>query len=524
MAEEAAGGLLRRGFEALNKGDARAAAKLCREILDKNPELPQGHFLVGLVAMETDDRPNAHRAFRTVVKLDPDNAAAWAQIARLNASEGRVVQAEKALLETRRLKPKDPAILDTIGSVLTQMGEYEAAKAFFARANTAAPGTPQYMMNLANNLVFLGEIDTAKAIFSDVISSHPNSPQAHWGLANASRAADSEHIGQMQGLLARNRGNLRGQGFLHYAMGKEYEDLGDWPEAFTAFSAGASARRQTVEYDEAGEETLFEVVTGLFNAKWLKKAPDGHPDPSPIFVLGQPRTGTTLIERIITSHSQVHSAGELQQFGLSIRRLAQIPNPRRFSPELFQAAAALNPRQLGTAYLQSTQRMRGKTPRFVDKLPVNYMNIGLILAALPNARIVHLVRGAMDACFASYKQLFADAYLHSYDQQEMARHHVRYRRLMTHWRREFPGRIINVSYEDTARDVEPHARALIDALGLPWEDACLEFHTSSQGVATASAVQVREPAHTRSIGRWRRYENELQPMVRILEAAGVPLE
>ena len=255
-----------------------------------------------------------------------------------------------------------------------------------------------------------------------------------------------------------------------------------------------------------------------------EKAPDGHPDPSPIFVLGQPRTGTTLIERIITSHSQVHSAGELQQFGLSIRRLAQIPNPRRFSPELFQAAAALNPRQLGTAYLQSTQRMRGKTPRFVDKLPVNYMNIGLILAALPNARIVHLVRGAMDACFASYKQLFADAYLHSYDQQEMARHHVRYRRLMGHWRREFPGRIINVSYEDTARDVEPHARGLIDALGLPWEDACLEFHTSSQGVATASAVQVREPAHTRSIGRWRRYENELQPMVRILEAAGVPLE
>ena len=516
--------LLRRGFDALNRGDPQAAAAVCRESLDAAPDSPQAHFLVGLVAMETDDRPNAHRAFRTVVKLDPDNAAAWAQLARLNASEGRVVQAEKALLETRRLKPSDPAVLDTIGTVLTQMGEYDAAKAFFARANTSGPRTPQYMMNLANNLVFLGEIGTAKSIFDDVIRTHPNSPQAHWGLANAAKATDDRHIQQMQQLLGRNAGNLRGQGFLNYAMGKEFEDLGVWPDAFAAFAAGAAARRQTVEYDEAGEEALFGVIENLFTAKWLRKASMGSPDSSPIFVLGQPRTGTTLIERIITSHSMVHSAGELQQFGLSIRRLAQIPNPRRFSPELFQAAAALEPKRLGTAYLQSTQRMRGKTPRFVDKLPVNYMNIGLILAALPNARIVHLVRGAMDACFASFKQLFADAYLHSYDQEEMARHHVRYRRLMAHWRREFPGRIINVSYEDTARDVEPHARSLIEALGLDWEDACLDFHTSSQGVATASAVQVREPAHTRSIGRWHRYETALQPMVQILEDAGIPLE
>lgn len=516
--------LLKRGFDALNRGDPQTAAELCREALDQAPELPQAHFLVGLVALETEDRPNAHRAFRTVIKLDPDNAAAWAQLARLNASEGRVVPAEQALLETRRLKPTDPAILDTIGTVLNQMGEYEAAKAFFARANTAAPRTPQYMMNLANNLVFLGEIDTANAIFKDVIATHPNSPQAHWGLANAAKATDDSHIQQMQGLLPRNKGNLRGQGFLSYGIGKEFEDLGRWPEAFSAFSAGAAARRQTVEFDEAGEADLFTVIESLFTAKWLKQCGAGNPDRSPIFVLGQPRTGTTLIERIITSHSQVHSAGELQQFGLSIRRLAQIPNPRRFSPELFQAAAELNPHELGSAYLRSTQRMRGKTPRFVDKLPVNYMHIGLILAALPNAKIVHLVRGPMDACFASFKQLFADAYLHSYDQEEMARHHVRYRRLMTHWRQAFPGRIINVSYEDTARDLEPHARKLIASLDLPWEDACLEFHTAQQGVATASAVQVREPAHTRSIGRWHRYESELQPMIRILEEAGIPLE
>ena len=516
--------LLSEGFTALNRGDLQTAGTCCQQALDQDPENPQAHFLVGLVALEASDRPNAHRAFKSVVRLDPDHAAAWSQLARLNASEGRVKLAEQALLETRRLKPTDAAVLDTIGTVLTQLGEYDAAKAFFARATTSAPHTPHYMLNLANNLVFLGEIDTAKAIFEDVIQLQANTPQAHWGFASAVKAESNDHIDQMRTLLERNRENHRGLGFLYYAIGKELEDLKAWPDAFEAFAAGAAARRQTVAFDEPTEQTMFDALKSTYTRSWLENCAPGNPDPSPVFVLGQPRTGTTLIERIITSHSEVHSAGELQQFGLAIRRLAKIQDPRRYSPELLEAAAALNPAQLGTTYLQSSTRMRGKLPRFVDKLPVNYLNIGLILAALPNAKIVHLVRGPMDACFASFKQLFADAYLHSYDQEEMARHHVRYRDLMAHWHREFPGRIIDISYEATAADLEPNARELIAALDLEWEDACLNFHESSAGVATASAVQVREPAHTRSIGRWRRYETQLAPMRQTLEDAGVPLD
>lgn len=516
--------VLNKGFTALNKGDIERAGSACQEALSLQPESPEAHFLVGLVALEAEDRANAHRAFRSVVALDNNHAAGWAHLTRLNASEGRIQQAERGLKELRRIRPSDPVVLDLMGTVLTQLGEYEAAKAFFARANTRAPKTPQFMMNLANNLVFLGEIDTAEAIFRDVIDIQPNTPQGHWGLASAAKAKDDQHIDSMRGLLARNANNPRGLGFLHYAMGKEYEDLGRWPEAFAAFAAGAAARRQTVEFDEATEIQQFEVLTQTYTADWLAKRPEGNADRSAIFVLGQPRTGTTLIERIITSHSQVHSAGELQQFGLAVRRLTQTQNPRRHSPELFAAAAQLDPKSLGTAYLQSSARMRGNLPRFVDKLPVNYVNIGLILAALPNAKIVHLVRNPMDACFASFKQLFADAYLHSYDQAEMARHHARYRRLMDHWRTQFPGRIIDVSYEETAQNLEPNAHRLIECLELPWEDACLNFHASTQGVATASAVQVREPAHTRSIGRWRRYEAELMPMHSTLVAEGIDVD
>jgi len=269
---------------------------------------------------------------------------------------------------------------------------------------------------------------------------------------------------------------------------------------------------------------MYEALQRLYTRAWLDEGPEGFDSEAPIFVVGQPRTGTTLVERVITSHSLVHSAGELKQFGNAIRRQTRYSGKSRFSAELVEKAATLEPRKLGGAYVETTRKMAGTTPRFVDKLPSNFLFLPLILKALPNAKIVHLRRNPMDACFSSFKQLFADAYLHSYDQEEMARHHVRYYRLMETWRERFGDRYFEVAYEDVAGDLEPNARALIEFLGLPWEDACLEFHKQKTAVATASAVQVRQPAHTRSVGRWRRYERQLDPARRVLEAAGVPLE
>ena len=516
--------LLKNGFSALSRGDFASAGDCCREILQAQPDLPQGHFLVGLLGLESKDRKTAFSAFQSTVRLDPDHAAAWAQLARLYMTEGQVNRADAALRETLRIKPGDPMVLDLIGTTLTLMGEHSAAQAFFARANQQQPNFPPFMQNLANNLVYHGDTADADTIFRDIIRLQPDSPQAHWALASSTRAEDDSHIQAMQQCVARRGDDPRANAFYYYAIGKEFEDLQQWPDAFDAFANGAAARRATVDYDEAAEIDMFRCLEDTYTAQWLRENAGGNPDSSPIFVLGQPRTGTTLVERIITSHSQVHSAGELQQFGLGLRRLADYRNPKRFTAELFSAAAELDAARLGALYLQTTAKMRGNTPRFVDKLPQNYLMIPLILKALPNARIVHLVRNPMDACFASFKQLFADAYLHSYEQGEMARHHARYRRLMQTWRERFPGRFFDIEYEDTARNLEPNARALIDYLGLPWEDACLEFHQQAGAVTTASAVQVREPAHTRSIGRWRRYENQLQPMLDALGKEGITVE
>jgi len=512
------------GFAALNRGDLATAGEACKQALAIDQTHVPAHFLVGLVALEGKQRQVAHEAFKSVVKLDRDHAAAWAHLAKLNVGEGRIAAAESALREVRRVQPNDPMVIELTGTVLNSLGEYEAAELFFERAHEMSPQNPSALMNLGNVRVFLGKIDDAVALFKRAIDLEPNSAQCHWGLANSAKAKDDTHIKTMQGLIESGRQSKRSQGFLHYAIGKENEDLGNWPEAFSAFTQGARARRETVEFNEADETAMFEAIKETYTAQWLANCPAGAEDPAPIFVLGQPRTGTTLIERVITSHSQVYSAGELQQFGLAVRRASRHADPKRFSKELFIAAATVNPAEIGNMYLRSTAKLRDKSPFFVDKLPVNYLNIPLILAALPKAKFVQLVRGPGDACFASFKQLFADAYLHSYDQSEMARHHARYRDLMAHFRQEFPGRIVDISYEDTARDLEPNARKLINALKLDWEDACLNFHESSSGVATASSVQVREPAHTRSIGRWRRYETELLPMMGELTRLGVPLD
>lgn len=513
--------LLRRGFEALSGGRIEEASECCRRALRAKPDLVEGHFLVGLVALELKDRKTAFQAFGSVTRLRPDHSAAWAQLAKLFIGEGQLNRVDAALEAAVKAGPSDPLVHDLLGTIYSRMGEYGIARSWFEKAVEARPDHPPYLLNLANNLVYHGETGTAEALFDKVISIEEDTAQAHWALAGSRKAVNRDHVGQMRTLLGLREQHPRMQAFYYYAIGKELEDLEDWDAAFEAFSRGAAARRQTVEYDEPGEAELFAYLEESYTHRWLDDGTEGNRSPAPIFVLGQPRTGTTLIERIITSHSQVHSAGELQQFGMALRRLSRHRDPKRFSTALYTAALGLDYMKVGNVYMESTRRVQGDKARFVDKLPQNYLHVPMILKALPNAKIVHLTRNAMDSCFASYKQLFADAYLHSYDLEEMARHHCRYRHLMDVWRERFGDRFLDISYEETVSDLEPNARQLIEFLGLPWEDECLRFHEQKKAVSTASAVQVRQPVHTRSVGRWRRYEKQLAPMLAVLEKNGI---
>lgn len=515
---------LNRGFELLERGEVREAADCCRRALQLKPDLVEAHFLVGLVALEGRDRRTAFSAFGSVTKLQPHHAAAWAHLARLYMTEGQVNRADAALATATRCESDDPMVHDLLGTVAALMGNHDDARRRFSCAVERSPGHIPFLLNLGNSLVYHGETAAAEKIFRKVISMRPGTAQAHWALAGARKAADDAHIGQMRDLVAKEHGDPRFRAFYYYGIGKELEDLEQWDDAFEAYSQGAANRRATVEYDEPAEQAMFEFVSRAFTRRWFDDTRGGNESPAPIFVIGQPRTGTTLIDRIISSHSQVHSAGELQQFGLAIRRLGRFEDPKRFSRGLFETALALDTGTIGDLYLDTTRKVQGREPRFIDKLPQNYLFLPLILKALPQAKIVHVTRDPRDAAFASFKQLFADAYLHSYDLGETARHHARYWHLMNDWRERFGAHFIDVAYEETVSDLEASARRLFAFLGLPWEESCLEFHRQPAAVATASAVQVREPVHTRSVGRWRRYERRLEAMVAALRAAGVRLE
>ncbi len=513
--------LLRQGFAALQAGRPREAAAFCRRAIAAEPAKAEAHFLVGLVALDLNDLKTATHAFGSVTKLDPGHAAAWAQLARIFMRMGQPARAEKALSEAKRAGVNEPPVADLVGVVSSLLGDQKEARQWYRIACDKAPANHEFAVNLATAHIFLGENDDARRVLERILRQDERVAQAQWLYSSIIKAVLADRADMLTARAASS--DPHEAAFLCYAAGKEFEDCGAWDRAFAAFEAGARAKRSLVDYDEAAEAAMFDALTESITTDWASRRLDGCADPSPIFVVGQPRTGTTLIERIITSHSMVESAGELQQFGLSARRLTPEAEPARFSAANARKWPSIDMKALGEEYLRVSAPMRGGAPRFVDKLPNNYLYLPMILGALPNAKIVHLTRDPMDACFASFKQLFADAYFHSYDLHETARHYARYWRLMAHWRRVFPGRFLDVSYEETVSDTEREARRLVEYLGLPWEDSCLKFHELEGAVATASAAQVREKPHTRSVGRWRRYERQLEPLRQALHAEGVVL-
>jgi len=515
---------LQEGYIRLAQGDRQGAADCCRKVLTAIPNLPAGHFLVGLVAAESNDLGTAVQAFGSVTKLDPSHGAAWAQLARLFMRLGHVNRADEALARAVQHQDGNPVVQDTIATVFTLLGDTDQAAQWLQRAVVQQPRNVAFRINQANNQMFTGNFDAARHSLECALAEQPDNANAHWLLSGLGRTTDDSHVRQLRDLLQRAQGNPRDRAYLGYALGKELEDLEQWSPAFEAYALGAGARRQSINYNESAEVTMFRALEQTFDRAWLERQASGYDDPTPVFIIGQPRSGTTLVERIITSHSMVHSAGELRQFDSSLRRLLNYRGRERHSAELVTAAADMDLHRLGEAYMTTSRKLQGTLPRFVDKLPTNYRYLPLILAALPRAKVIHLRRDPMDACFASFKQLFAEAYPHSYEQEEMARHHLRYLQLMSCWRERFGDRFHEVHYEDVAGNLEPNARALIDFLGLPWEQACLEFHRQQTAVTTASVVQVREAAHTRSVGRWRRYEKQLEPMRRALAAGGVSVD
>ncbi len=465
---------------------------------------------------------------------EPRNAARHLQRAQCLLALRRLADARAAAAVAEQHAPEDAAFWDALGGFHSVAADQTRALAAYDRAVRLAPNEPRFRFNRATVRRFLGDLDGAESDYDRVLALAPDDFEAYKNRADLrTQTPARNHVAELEAALPRAADDWQGRVQLRYALAKEYEDLGEYERSFAHLQIGARTRREHLRYDVAQDVATAEWIieaypTGPDPAARSPGTPtarsgDAAADESPIFILGLPRSGTTLVERILASHSHVVSAGELNDFALALVAAARgtsgaAPLPRR---ELVARSATLDFAALGRDYLRRARAQLGGERRFIDKMPLNYLYCGLIRRALPAAKIVHLHRHPLAAGYAMYKTLFRDGYPFSYDLGEIARYYAAYRRLMEHWQATMPGAIHSLSYEALVAEPEATTRSLMEFCGLDWEDALSRFHLNPTPSTTASAAQVRRPIYDSAVNQWRHYERELAPLREAMIAAGV---
>lgn len=509
-----------RAVSALNQRRWNEAWQMAQQML-RGGEHPGVHFIAGVAAFELQQlRPALAHLHRATV-LNPQRADYFAQLARLldhvRQSRDALDVADRAMA----LDKADPMTWDTLGVVYTRGNEHAKALACYQRAVAGAPDVASFRYNLGTCLLFFGRLAEAEEAYRATLSLEPRYWRAYASLAQLrKRNADDNDVEQFRQALASAGNDHDAALYVNLALAKELEDLGQYEAAFQCYVDGKQVHKRLRGYESARDQALFDAIEAAFPAG--EAAVPGHDAEDPIFVVGMPRSGTTLVERILSSHSQVHSAGELQNFSVVLKRLAGTRTPAVVDAQTLGHVQGLDWERLGREYIASTRPGTSGKPRFVDKLPHNFLYVGHIARALPKARIICLRRDPMDTCLGNFRQLFAmgsSVYDYSFDLMDIGRYYLMFERLMAHWQAVLPGRVLELRYEDLVGAQEESTRKLLAFCGLPWEDACLAFERNEAPVATASLVQVREPITTAYMGRWKRYGARMEPLARLLGTA-----
>lgn len=430
---------------------------------------------------------------------------------------GRLREARDAAAEAQRNAPSNSLYWDAVATAFSRAGEQWRAMEAYQRALQLAPNDPRILFNRAAVRRFVGELELAESDYDSVIHLEPKDYEAYKNRSDLRVQTEARnHTAELEALLQREHLPWPGEVQLRYALAKEYEDLGRYASAFEHLARGSRLRRQHLRYDVGIDEQTVAWIIEAFPASPSfapAKTRASTSDAQPIFIVGMPRSGSTLVDRILDSHPQVTSAGELPCFAQAmtdaVRRRCRVPAGRR---ELVSNSAALEFAALGHEYLTRARSAGAEGERFTDKMPLNYLYCGLIRRALPRARIVHVTRSPMAACYAMYKTLFDGGYPFSYDQTELGRYYSAYRRLMAHWRSTLPDAIHELRYEDLIADQEGESRRLLEFCGLEWHEDCLAFHRNPSPATTASAAQIRQPLYASSVEQWRHYERQLRPL------------
>ncbi len=488
---------------AFANGDLATAELICAEVLARRPEDGTAWALLTETALQRGRPDAAIVCANRAVALMPKDPIALILRAKCLFISGEARGAFEAAEAASRIIGDGPEALDACGAIFGLLGLHQRAKEFFLQAVVAGPDVPQYLFNLAATERVTGALAAAEAHCDAAIVL-----DRHYGLAHYLRSdlriqtADCNHIEEMEALIREGRLARPSEVMLRFALGKECEDLDLHERAFDHVDAGCHLQHRSIAHDHAAGIAEIDRIIRTHTRTWIDTAPSGYAAAAPVFVTGLPRTGTTLVERIIASHSAMSSVGETGAFATEMRRAMK------------GAPAASDLADIGRRYVDSVTAFRTlQSVRFVDKTLQNYLYCGLIHAAMPAARIILVQRHPLDACWAIYKAHFQGKFSFSYHQIELAEYYLAYRRLSRHWRETLPpDALLEIDYEDIVRDQSAASRRLIDFVGLPWDDEVLRFHESPAPSATASAVQVRRPIYSSSVGKWRHHAERLAPL------------
>jgi tetratricopeptide (TPR) repeat protein len=505
----------------LAAGQHTAARIGCETLLLRVPAHVEARLLLAGILMSEKRLRAAAAQLLEAARLCPPTDTRVCKIALALLRVGEVTAAYDCIKPIMQDNTLTGVICAAIAQVLQSLGEHANALNMIERAVKLGADGADFRYFHATQLIFNGNIARAETELE-----HCLRIQSGFGRAALSRSrlrkqnAAHQHLDDIrQRLRVADKGGVD-HAALEFAQFKELDDLGEYASAWEALQRGNAVMHARMPYDQDHQEAVVKALIALCTQEFLQESDAGFVGAMPIFIIGMPRSGTTLLERILGNHSQVTSAGELDDFPHQLRWQADHHDRALLDPILLERAPSLDYPNIGRRYLAQTQwRAQGKA-YFIDKLPPNYLLAGFIQRALPQAHILHMTRDPMDVCFSNYKALFGDTYAYSYHLPSLAAHYRQYQRILQQWHRAMPGRILDVSYAELVGAPEATARRVLDFCGLPFEADCSDITRNPVPVATLSTAQVREGIHGRAQGEWRRYETQLAYLRDALDCAG----
>ncbi len=515
---ESDGPRIERATAALVADDRRGAEELFREVLRADPAHVSALCGLASLSLAADVPGDAERLLRHALRQSAHVPLAWRGMGPALLALGQVQAAADAARYLRNIEPANPQSWVATAAAAARLMRQEEALAAYEQAARLHPGEVQLHTSIGHVLKTLGRRVESEAAYKRAIQVQPTCAEAYWSLADLKnyRFGDAE-VEAMQELLADDHRDGTGDAQLEFALGKAFEQREQYSASFAHYAAGNSRRRRDAPFDIGAFERRTERIRAFFSRAFLAaRGGSGELGRAPIFIVGLPRSGSTLVEQILASHSRVEGTMELPNILNFVRDIDDLAPGRNGYPERI---GELAPDRLGTfgrRYLDETAPLRQGLERFTDKLPNNFSHVGLIHLILPNATIIDARRHPMDCCLSTFKQHFAEGQTFSYDLDDLGRYYRCYLSLMDHWDNVLPGKVLRMQYEELVRDPEIQIRRLLEHCQLEFEPACLAFHETRRSVRTASAEQVRQPIYSSGVGYWRHFEAELEPLRKAL--------